>query len=183
MQKSQYIIKSFAFHRILVKWNTQLFTNGPVVFKYVLLIIFQLEDSKKYIILCTITSGSHKHPSSLSDVPQYWLCYLLVFAASSWIPSVMKRTRSGQWRICVHVVCHLYVQSTRTCSERLGFDQMLSRHPVTLLVPSTTTLFLWSSWLGMLHQRPQTRLLFNFSSIYVTMTRIKLYFVERNTAF
>jgi hypothetical protein len=52
-------MENIIFHHVTVKWCTEMFKGGQVIFQCVLLIMSHLYDkSQKYIISCTVTSGS-----------------------------------------------------------------------------------------------------------------------------
>jgi hypothetical protein len=76
--------------------------------------ISKLLKPKKYISYA-VTWPGHKHASPMSSVSKYWIWHLL--------DSTTNRSLSyGQQKDCncrifVHMVCHLYFQSTETSNE------------------------------------------------------------------
>lgn len=77
---------------------------------------------KRYISYA-VTWPGHTHASSVSRVSKYWTWHLLVSATNRSLP--YGQQEDCNCRIFVHLVCHLYFQSTETSNEMVDTTRIL----------------------------------------------------------
>lgn len=77
--------------------------------------ISKLLKPKKRYISYAVTWPGHKHASPMSSVSKCWIWHLLVSTTNRSLP--YGQQKNCKCRIFVHIVCHLYFQSTETSNE------------------------------------------------------------------